>query len=309
MKERFEGATNRSFLIDELKKQKFVMHDEAIAEALASVGEPVEFMPNEVLIEQEGKDTDLYLLLIGSVSIVVNSSERGKRHAGDHVGEMAAINRSLPRSATVKAIDSVVALKISSVDFRAIGEQHGKIYLPIVQELARRLYQRNADVFIPNEKPKVFLVSSTDALPIAHAIRDGLGGAVYTMLWSEGVFFAGGYTLDDLEKQVHDSDFAIAVAEPDDIVTSRGVTQPTMRDNVLFELGLFMGQLSRHRAILVHPKIDNLKIPSDLQGLTFIRYEPGDASTLADRMKPVCEKILKVVEKEGPHKFNERKIS
>lgn len=302
MKERFEGE-NRPHLIDELKKQKFVLHDEQIAEALASAGELIEFQLGESLITQDAKDTDLYLLLMGSVSIVINGAERGERVAGNHVGEMAAVNTSLPRSATVVAKENVVALKVSSLAFRKIGSDHGKIYLPIVQELARRLYQRNADVFVPNETPKLFIMSSSEALPIANQIRDCLGTAVFSQVWNKGVFFAGGYVLDELEEQVRESDFAIAIAEPDDVVTSRGKTQATMRDNVLFELGLFMGQLSRHRAILIHPKVKDLKIPSDLQGLTLIRYETGDPSTLADRLKPVCEQLTEVIAKEGVHKF------
>ena len=61
-----------------------------------------------------------------------------------------------------------------------------------------------------------------------------------------------------------------------------------MRDNVLFELGLFMGKLTRYRTILVHPKVKDLKLPSDLQGLTLASYEQGDDATLATRLKPVA---------------------
>lgn len=52
-----------------------------------------------------------------------------------------------------------------------------------------------------------------------------------------------------------ESDFALAIAQPDDVVRSRKKMQPTLRDNVLFELGLFMGKLTRHRAILIHPRV------------------------------------------------------
>lgn len=308
MKERFEGD-NRALLIDELKKQRFVLQNEAIANALADAGELVEFPAGHQFIVQDASDNELYLLIVGEVDIIVNGSLRRTRQAGDHVGEMAAVNTSLRRSATVVAKETVVALRVPSLAFRAIGQRFGQIYLPIVQELARRLYQRNADVFVPNETPKVFIMSSRESVETAYAIQKGLGTSAFTVVWDNGVFFAGGYLLENLEEQVRESDFAIAIAEADDVVISRGKEQPTMRDNVLFELGLFMGQLSRHRAILVHPRIADLKIPSDLQGLILIPYDAGDKSTLPNRMKAVCEELLKVIKREGVHTFSPTRTS
>ncbi len=65
-----------------------------------------------------------------------------------------------------------------------------------------------------------------------------------------------------------------------------------------------MGKLSRYRAIAVHPRVKNLWIPSDLQGLTVIPYEQGDDSTVEDRLKPVCEAIRKLVQDRGVRIFN-----
>jgi len=46
----------------------------------------------------------------------------------------------------------------------------------------------------------------------------------------------------------------------DDVIETRGTRHATLRDNVLFELGLFMGKLTRYRAILVHPRVTDLKL-------------------------------------------------
>jgi CRP/FNR family transcriptional regulator, cyclic AMP receptor protein len=54
------------------------------------------------------------------------------------------------------------------------------------------------------------------------------------------VFRVANYTLESLEAQVDNSDFAIAIAHADDATASRGSTWPSPRDNVIFELGLFM---------------------------------------------------------------------
>lgn len=301
MKERFEG-NNQHNLIDALKRQEFVSGDAAIAEAMATEGELVEFKKLDKLIVQDEEDNDIYLLLTGSVSIVISGIEYRSRHAGEHVGEMAAIEPTLKRSATVIANETVVALKVSSTTFMTIGKTFPQIWLPMSRELSRRLYQRNSMIQPPNEFPKLFIISSSEALPVANELRAQLEHDVFSTVWTDGVFFAGGYPLEALEKAVAESDFAVAIAQPDDVVRSRKKMQPTLRDNVLFELGLFMGKLTRHRAILIHPKVRNLRIPSDLHGLTLLSYPPDSPPDLADRLKPACDDIRKIVKLHGVRK-------
>ena len=302
MKERFEG-NNRPHLITALKRQPVVGGSVEIAEALAKHGELVEFPPGESIILQDGIDNDLYFLVAGVVAIKVNGAQIANRGAGQHVGEMAAIEPSLPRSATVLVLEQVVALKIASASFLKVGECFGRVWYPIAQELAVRLRQRNSTIMVPNKAPRLFIISSSEAKSIAHGVRQELEHDVFSTVWDDGVFFAGGYPLEVLEGQVAESDFAVAIAEADDITESRGAKARTVRDNVLFELGLFMGKLTRHRAILVHPRIKDLRLPSDLHGLTLISYEPGDDSTLAARLLPVCEKIREIVRKLGVRTF------
>jgi predicted nucleotide-binding protein len=302
MKERFEG-NNRPQLIAALRRQDLACGNADIAEALLARGALVEFQPSENIIIQNGKDNDLYFLIAGVVGIIVNGAQIGTRKAGQHVGEMAAIEPSLPRSATVLVLEPALALKVSSAEFMAIGQIFPQIWLPLAQELSRRLYQRNSTISLPNESSKLFIISSSEAKAIAYGIRSGLENDVFSRVWDDGVFFAGGYPLEALELHVAESDFAVAIAEADDIVDSRGKRAPTVRDNVLFELGLFMGKLTRYRTILVHPKVKDLKLPSDLQGLTLVSYEPGDEGTIAARLKPVCDQIRVLVKKLGVRTF------
>ena len=302
MKERFEGD-NRPQLIAALRRQEFTGGDVNIAEALAAAGTLVEFKPAENIIVQHGNDNEIYLLIAGVVAIIVNGAEMATRKAGQHVGEMAAVEPSLPRSATVTVLEPAVALKISSADFMKVGETCSQIWLPIARELSRRLHQRNEAILVPNASPKLFIMSSSEAKNITHALRAGLEHDVFSTAWDDGVFFAGGYPLEALESQVIASDFAVAIAEPDDISKSRGTRAPTMRDNVLFELGLFMGKLTRYRTILVHPRVKDLKIPSDLQGLTLIPYDPGDDATIHTRITPVCDQVRELVKRLGVRTF------
>ena len=207
MKERFEGSSQPN-LIDALKRQEFVAGCEDLANAFAKAGELLEFGKGEKIITQGGEDNDVYLLVAGSVSIVIKGNEYRTRSAGQHVGEMAAIEPAQKRSADVVPHDTVVALKISNSSFMGLGREFPQIWLPIARELARRLYQRNDLITPPNEFPKLFIISSSEALHVAEAIRLSLGSAVFSTIWNEGVFFAGGYSLESLEKAVSESDFA-----------------------------------------------------------------------------------------------------
>lgn len=54
---------------------------------------------------------------------------------------------------------------------------------------------------------------------------------------------------------------------------SNGEIKPSIRDNVLFEFGFFMGALGRKRVFGISPRSE-LKLPSDLRGLTFLDYDP-----------------------------------
>jgi CRP/FNR family cyclic AMP-dependent transcriptional regulator len=298
MKERFEGD-GRPNLIDALKRQEFVNGNADLANAMAEQGELIEFAKGDKIILEDAEDDDVFLIVAGSVAIVVKGNEVATRKAGQHVGEMAAIEPAQKRAATVVAHDAVIALKLSSANFRALGEDYPRIWLPIARELSRRLYERNKLIPRPNAYPKLFIISSTETLDVARAIQAQLEHDVFSAVWNEGAFFAGGYSLEALEKAVVESDFAVAIAQADDIVETRGSRHPTLRDNVLFELGFFMGKLTRYRTILVHQRADGLKLPSDLQGLTLASYVPGKGAELVSRLGPACTEIRNIVRNLG----------
>ncbi|MGO8600902.1 TIR domain-containing protein [Rhizobium ruizarguesonis] len=299
MKERFEGQ-NRSALIASLKRQ-FDSGDPEVAEAIATGGELLEFKPGDVLIHQGGEDNDVFFLVSGNVSVVVKGQEVRTLRAGDHVGEMAAIEPSQLRSASVVATDTVVAVKMSGASFMSLADSFPPlVWRAVAQELSRRLFDRNRLMPTPNKKPRMFIMSSVEGLDVARAIQSGLQHDVLATVWPDGTFWAGGYPLEALETAVAESDFGVAVALFEDIVeTPRGDRKAAIRDNVLFELGLFMGRLSRRRSILVYPKLKGLVLPSDLYGLTPASYALGDERDLEARMGPVCTEIRKIIRQMG----------
>src|SRR5512144_2432453 len=97
-------------------------------------------------------------------------------------------------------------------------------------------------------KPTVFVGSSEEAKAVAHAIKEGIGDVAETKVWDEeGVFELSRATLEGLEHVLPTYDFAVLVLSADDFLAFRGQEFAAPRDNLLFELGLFMGRLGRER--------------------------------------------------------------
>lgn len=126
-------------------------------------------------------------------------------------------------------------------------------------------------------KPKAFIGSSVKGVRIAQAIQHELQHDVQCTVWNQGVFEPGKATIEDLTKALDEHEFAIFVFLPEDVATIKGKTSETIRDNVLFELGLFIGKLGRDRNFFVVPKGDDkMHLPSDLAGVTPATYDPNN---------------------------------
>jgi hypothetical protein len=126
-------------------------------------------------------------------------------------------------------------------------------------------------------KARVFIGSSKESIQVMETIAAGLEGDMAVVRWTDRkVFPAGEFILNSLLKQVQAFDFAVMVFGPDDVVISRRQRTSAPRDNVVFELGLFMSRLEHHRALVVAPfgSRTRIKILSDLAGLNPVVYTP-----------------------------------
>lgn len=68
-------------------------------------------------------------------------------------------------------------------------------------------------------------------------------------------------------------DFAIFIFTPDDLIIIRDEKKLVVRDNILFELGLFTGTIGKRRCFIVKPRDVELHFPTDLLGLTPADYD------------------------------------
>lgn len=291
-----------SDLLAALLRQQVIANDRAIADDVAQVGELLEFEPGQRLIEQGGVDREIYFLLAGEARVIVNGVRMHTRGAGVTVGEMSALNSSIARSATIEAEKETAAWRITHARLEEVADRHPQLWKRLAVDLAGRLEQRNSYVNRANVEPRLFMICSAEALDIAKCIRIGLKHDTrQIVIWSdEQIFESGSYPLEALEREVNQTDFAIALAEPDDIIRSRDRTQATVRDNVIFELGFFMSRLGRARSLLLVPRGADVKLPSDFKGLTPIGYSkvgPGDDMPVI--LGPTIDEIGNIIKKKG----------
>lgn len=146
------------------------------------------------------------------------------------------------------------------------------------------------------QKPRIFIGSSVESLPIADAINENLDHSAEITIWRNGIFHLSDNTLDALIDKSKTFDYAVFIFSPDDIATIRNVEQKVARDNVVFELGLFIGTLGKERCFVVKPRDTDLHLPTDLLGLTTADYDTNRSDgDLASALNYACSLIRKAM--------------
>ena len=151
-------------------------------------------------------------------------------------------------------------------------------------------------------KPRVFIASSVEGLAIAYAVQEGIEYDSEPTVWSQGVFDPTSFAIDDLIEELMSSDFGIFVFTHDDAITIKNKRQKAIRDNVIFELGLFIGLLGRKRNFIIQPRgVVNIRWPTDLAGLNPLTFETErrDGNVKAP-LGPACNQIREAMKKQGP---------
>ncbi len=153
------------------------------------------------------------------------------------------------------------------------------------------------------DKPRLFIGSSMEGKNIADTLQLGLDRDVEVTVWHQGVFGLSQGTLESLVQASRDFDFAALVLTPDDLATKREKNVNSPRDNVIFELGMFIGALGRKRTFMVHCRDDEIDLPSDLAGVTRATFGKRSDSNLHAALGPVCTQIRNTINRCGfaPH--------
>ncbi|HCV3302286.1 nucleotide-binding protein [Acinetobacter baumannii] len=147
-------------------------------------------------------------------------------------------------------------------------------------------------------KPKLFIASSAESLHIVEAINIKLSTTCEVSQW-DNAFDPSSFTFPTLVKKAEDVEFAVFVFHPDDEIIIRNNSYSIVRDNVLFELGLFVGKLGIEKCFIICPDnldLKSLRIPSDLSGITFCTYDAKRiTSESLDAVSTACGRMRMVI--------------
>ena len=145
-------------------------------------------------------------------------------------------------------------------------------------------------------RAQVFVGSSSEGHRVALAVQENLSRCAEVTVWNQDFFKPSSFTLESLLEGLNQFDYGIFVFSPDDPVTIRGKHMRAVRDNVVLELGLFMGRLGRCRTFVVAPLADKkLRQVSDLLGVTFEDYDPSSPNLVAN-LGPACSRIARAIQ-------------
>lgn len=149
-------------------------------------------------------------------------------------------------------------------------------------------------------RPSLFVGSSTEGLEVARALQAELDPDGEVEIWSQGVFGLSEGTLGSLVAAVDRFDFAVLVLSPEDLSVSRGVHRAVPRDNVLFELGLFMGGLGMERTFILYDRSRPPDLPTDLAGVTPATFEPHAGGNMQAALGAAAYTMRRTMSRLGP---------
>lgn len=149
---------------------------------------------------------------------------------------------------------------------------------------------------------RIFVASSSEGEKIAKKLRGilqkELENTALVEMWRSKFTF-GETAIESLETVANEADFALLVMTPDDITVSRKEETAAPRDNLVFELGLFIGSLGRERAIIARDTKKELKLPSDALSITVFTYDSSSEEQLNISLQSNGVRLAEYIKKTG----------
>lgn len=140
-------------------------------------------------------------------------------------------------------------------------------------------------------KKRIFIGSSSEESVLAESVKKILEPEFDVVVWNDtvwdtSVFKINNNFLHDLLKATLQFDYGILLGTTDDKVIVRNSEVLQSRDNILFELGLFMGRLGLSKCAFVVEK--ELNILSDVKGISLARFTKTDPSSFISAISTVA---------------------
>jgi len=144
--------------------------------------------------------------------------------------------------------------------------------IPLSEEIQERLDMRPIEAEISNRR--VFIVHGHDESARETVARFLEKLHIEVIILHEQVNL--GMTIIEKLEKYSDVGFAVILLTPDDEgrkAAEGEVLEPRARQNVILELGYFVGKLGRNRVVALHS--GSLELPSDYLGVVFVSLDPG----------------------------------
>src|SRR5262245_56643996 len=145
-------------------------------------------------------------------------------------------------------------------------------------------------------KPKVFIASSKEAERLALAVQQNLENEAEVTVWTQDAFRLGHNIIDELARNLQRSHFVIFIFSLDDRLIIHWKNQKAARDNVILELGMFIGRLGKERSFIIKPKQSpDMRLPTDLLGVITGQYDADRTENPRAALGAVCVQIADVL--------------
>lgn len=119
------------------------------------VAEVLSFEPGQIVVREGDRGDELFIVLSGLVRIIRGDAVLSEVGPGEHFGEMALI-RSMPRSATVSAVEQSELIAVRRADFFEILRKEHELAVKLLWQflgvLADRLDQTSRDLTTAREE-------------------------------------------------------------------------------------------------------------------------------------------------------------
>lgn len=148
---------------------------------------------------------------------------------------------------------------------------------------------------------RIFIGSSSEGLEIANQVRDFLVQNSYDCsLWNDGGLSAlNTRAWDSLLLASLEYDYGVMVMTKDDVTISRGKKSASVRDNILFEFGLFLGRLDYRKTFVLVEQ--GIKLPSDFNGVSLSFFDKSKPDSLTQSLQNILRHLKQESSVAGLH--------
>lgn len=160
----------------------------------------------------------------------------------------------------------------------------------IIDDLRLDAFETSSDFSSVNnsfsQKPNLTdrIASKSDRIFIVHGHDDAMKANVARVIDRLGLTSVilheqpnRGRTIIEKFEDYADVGYAVVLLSPDDqgsgFSKSNSESQFRARQNVVFEMGFFIGSLGRENVFVLHKKVDNFEFPTDISGVLYVPFD------------------------------------